>query len=158
MDQLFKALPQDLQWEVLSVFVGTHAVRKGKLMRKLTVTTPHQTLKHHIFHISPKMPWHYSKYGTISVHPEFPSFLSEAVNIVSQVTLTDDGYQIMYCEGTVNRKQSYIIFRTSNKFVDGRIIWDDERYLIDDSGALPPFVKHDYPSYPFTNKKMGRLS
>ena len=155
-DQLFDALPRDLQWEILSEFVGTHAVRKGKLMRKLT--TPHQTLKHHIFHISPKDPWRYSKYGTISVHPEIPCFLSEAVNIVSQVTLSDDGYQIMYCEGAVKRNMSYIIFRTANKFVDGRIIWDDERFLIDDSVVLDPFIKHDYPSYPYTNKKMGRKS
>ena len=35
MDNLFKALPRDLQWEILSEFVGTHAVRNGKLMRKL---------------------------------------------------------------------------------------------------------------------------
>ena len=146
-------LPRDLQWEVLSEFVGSHSVRNGKLVRKLVLNIPHQTLKHHIFHISPKYPWRYSKYGTISIPPEIPCFLSEAVNIVSQVTLTDDGYQIMYCEGTVNRKQSYIIFRTANKFVDGRIIWDDERFLIDDSVVLEPFIKHEYKSYPFTNKK-----
>jgi hypothetical protein len=35
MDQLFKALPRDLQWEILVDFVGTHTVRNGKLMRKL---------------------------------------------------------------------------------------------------------------------------
>ena len=156
MWKLFLMLPRDLQWEVLSEFVGSHSVRNGKLVRKLVLNIPHQTLKHHIFHISPKYPWRYSKYGTISIPPEIPCFLSEAVNIVSQVTLTDDGYQIMYCEGTVNRKQSYIIFRTANKFVDGRIIWDDERFLLDDSVVLEPFVKHTYPSYPFTNKKMGR--
>jgi hypothetical protein len=158
MDQLFNALPRDLQWEVLEKFVGTHVVRRGKLMRKLVMTTPHQTLKHHIFHISPKYPWRYSKYGTISTNFEIPCFLSEAVNILSQVTLTDDGYQIMYCEGTVNRNMGYIIFRTANKFVDGRIIWDDERFLIEGSVVLDPFIKHDYPSYPFTNKKMGRKS
>ena len=153
MWKLFLMLPRDLQWEVLSEFVGSHSVRNGKLVRKLVLNIPHQTLKHHIFHISPKYPWRYSKYGTISIPPEIPCFLSEAVNIVSQVTLTDDGYQIMYCEGTVNRKQSYIIFRTANKFVDGRIIWDDERFLIDDSVVLEPFIKHEYKSYPFTNKK-----
>ena len=35
MDELFKALPRDLQWEILSEFVGTHVVRNGKLMRKM---------------------------------------------------------------------------------------------------------------------------
>ena len=29
MDQLFLKLPQDLQWEVLCDFAGTHSVRKG---------------------------------------------------------------------------------------------------------------------------------
>ena len=36
MDNLFKALPSDLQWEILQDFVGTHVVRNGKLMRKMT--------------------------------------------------------------------------------------------------------------------------
>jgi hypothetical protein len=153
LDKLFNALPRDLQWEVLTEFVGTHVVRNGKLMRKLVMTTPHKTLKHHIFHTNPKCPWHYSKYGTITTNFVTPCFLSEAVQILSHVQMSDDGYRIMYC---VNRKQSYIIFRTATKIVEGREIWDDERFLIDDSVILEPFIKHDYPSYPFTNKKMGR--
>ena len=153
MDNLFNALPRELQWEVLAEFVGSHVVRNGKLMRKLTLTTPHKTLKHHIFHISPKHPWRYSKYGTLTTNFVTPCFLSEAVNILSHVTLSDDGYKIMYC---VNRKQSYIIFRTATKIVEDREIWDDERFLMDDSVILEPFIKHDYPSYPFTNKKLRR--
>ena len=35
MENLFRALPRDLQWEVLTEFVGTHVVRRGKLMRKI---------------------------------------------------------------------------------------------------------------------------
>ena len=151
LDKLFKALPRDLQWEILTEFVGTHVVRNGKLMRKLPSMT--KTLKHHIFHTNPKFPWHYSKYGTITTNFVTPCFLSEAFAILSYVQMTDDGYRIMYC---TNRNQSYIIFRTATKQVDDREIWDDERFLIDDSVVLPTFVKHDYPSYPFTNKKMGR--
>jgi hypothetical protein len=151
LDNLFKALPRDLQWEILTEFVGTHVVRNGKLMRKLPSMT--NTLKHHIFHTNPKFPWHYSKYGTITTNFVTPCFLSEAFAILSYVQMTDDGYRIMYC---TNRKQSYIIFRTATKIVDGREIWDDERFLIDDSVVLPPFKKNTYPSYPFTNKKMGR--
>ena len=119
MDKLFKALPRDLQWEILSEFVGTHVVRKGKLMRKLVFNVPHQTLKHRIFHTNPKWPWRYSKYGTITSNFVTPCFLSEAFSILSYVMLRDDGYRIMYC---TNRKQSYIIFRTATKIVDGREI------------------------------------
>jgi hypothetical protein len=153
MDKLFKSLPRDLQWEILSEFVGTHVVRKGRLMRKMIFNAPHQTLKHHIFHTNPKWPWHYSKYGTITSNFVTPCFLSEAFAILSYVQMTDDGYRIMYC---TNRKQSFIIFRTATKIVNDREIWDDERFLLDDSVILEPFVKHDYPSYPYTNKKMGR--
>ena len=35
-DELFIKLPRDLQWEILETFVGTHIVRNGKLMRKMT--------------------------------------------------------------------------------------------------------------------------
>ena len=154
MDKLFIALPRDLQWEILSEFVGTHVVRNGKLMRKLP-TTPYKTLKHHIFHINPKCPWHYSKYGTITTNFVTPCFLSECVNILSYVQMLDGG-KIMYCEGTVNRNMNYIIFRTATKIVDGREIWDDERFLIEDSVVIEPFVKHVYKSYPFTKKKMRR--
>jgi hypothetical protein len=152
MDQLFKALPRDLQWEILTEFMGTHVVRNGKLIRKLVLNIPHQTLKHHIFHINSIYPWHYSKYGTITTNFVVPCFLSECVNILSYVQMLDGG-KIMYC---VNRNQSYIIFRTATKIVDGREIWDDERFLIEDSVVIEPFVKHVYNSYPFTNKKMRR--
>jgi hypothetical protein len=153
LDKLFIALPRDLQWEILTEFVGTHAVRNGKLMRKLIITTPCKTLKHHIFHINPKCPWHYSKYGTITTNFVTPCFLSEAFKILSYVQISDDGYRIMYC---VNKNKSYIIFRTATKMVNGREIWDDDRFLMDDSVVLPPFKKNTYPSYPHTNKKMGR--
>ena len=156
IDQLFNKLPRDLQWEILSEFVGTHVVRNGKLLRKLVFNTPHQTLKTSIFHINPKYPWHYSKYGTITTNFVTPCFLSEAFIILSYVLMTADGYRIMYGESTTNRKQSYIIFRTATKRVDDREIWDDERFLIEDNVTLDPFIKHDYPSYPFTNKKLGR--
>lgn len=43
--QLFKALPRDLQWEVLCNFVGSHSVRKGKLIRKLVFDERHQMLQ-----------------------------------------------------------------------------------------------------------------
>jgi hypothetical protein len=156
LDQLFNALPRDLQWEILSKFLGTHAVRKGKLIRKLVLPVQFPRLKYDLITNSRTFPWRYSKYGKISVHPEIPCFLSECVNIVSFVKLPDDG-MVMYCEGTITKKKSYI-YRTATKMVQDRPTWDHERFIIDESVILPPFIKHDYPSYPFTNKKMGRKS
>jgi hypothetical protein len=154
MDQLFNALPRDLQWEILAEFVGTHVVRKGKLMRKLVVPEQYPRLKGHLITNNWSFPWRYGKYGTITVHPEIPCFLSECVNVVSYVVMSDGG-MVMYCEGTITKKMSYI-FRTATKMVHNRPTWDHERFLIDDSNLLEPFVKHDYPPYPYTNKKMGR--
>lgn len=157
IDQLFNALPRDLQWEILSEFVGTHAVRKGKLMRKLVEPFQHSPLKFDMFQNDKKVPWRYSKYGTISIHPEIPCFLSEAVNILSYVKMSD-GSMMMYCESTITRQTSYI-FRTATKMVQNRPTWDHERFLIDDSLVIvDPFIKHNFASYPFTNKKMGRKS
>jgi len=45
MDQLFKALPRDLQWEILSEYVGSHSVRKGKLMTKMVFDDRHKMVK-----------------------------------------------------------------------------------------------------------------
>ena len=154
IDKLFNALPRDLQWEILSEFVGTHVVRNGKLMRKLVIPFQHPPLKYNIIHNDRNFPWRYGKYGKISVHPEIPCFLSECVNIVSFVKLSDDG-MVMYCEGTITKKMSNI-FRTATKTVQDRPTWDHERFILDDSPILPAFIKHEYPSYPFTNKKMGR--
>ena len=91
MDNLFLKLPRDLQWEILTEFVGTHVVRNGKLMRKLPTMT--KTLKQHIFHINSICPWHYSKYGTITTNFVTPCFLSEAFKILSYVMLI---YRVLY--------------------------------------------------------------
>ena len=45
MDKLFKALPRDLQWEVLTVFVGSHAVRKGQLIQKINLDNKYQLIR-----------------------------------------------------------------------------------------------------------------
>ena len=156
METFFKALPNDLQWEILVDFVGTHAVRNGKLMRKLVMPENHQPLKYAITHINPKFPLRYGKYGVMCVHPKIPAFLSENVNIVSFVTLSD-GSKMMCGVGTITKQLSYI-FRTGTKIVEDRQVWDHERFMVDDSVILDPFVKHTYPSYPFTNKKKAHTS
>lgn len=152
----FKALPSDLQWEILVDFVGTHAVRNGKLMRKLVIPEHNQPLKYTINHVNPKFPLRYGKYGVMCVHPEIPAFLSENVDIVSYVMLSD-GSRIMCGEGTITKQLSYI-FRTRTKIVEGRQAWDHERFIVDNSVILDPFVKHTYPSYPFSDKKKANTS
>jgi hypothetical protein len=157
MEQIFKALPRDLQWEILSVFVGTHVVRNGKLMRKMTGETQMRLLntmrnmgglyiKQHIYLI-PIRSW-LAYDGTnaqcqicgrwcICFNTKF-LLLAKHNMYVYLFTKTDNKCDIM--------SYRYLIFNR------------DYLVTIDNSVVLQPFVKHDYPSYPYTNKKMGILS
>jgi hypothetical protein len=59
VDQLFLKLPRDLQWEILETFVGTHVVRNGKLMRKLTVDLNREQQKY-LVRVRPCYDWLYN--------------------------------------------------------------------------------------------------
>ena len=47
MEKLFKDLPRDLQWEILTEFVGSHSVRKGKIIQKIVFDYRHRMLLVH---------------------------------------------------------------------------------------------------------------
>lgn len=111
MEQLFKALPRDLQWEVLVEFVGTHAVHGGKLMRKLAYNN----------YLLPQM---MSPFRVITnnlqpgqVHYFYRKMIDGELHVFNCCTTT---YSLSINETHI---------------------------------AFAPFVKHDYPSYPYTNKK-----
>ena len=111
LDELFKALPRDLQWEVLCEFVGTHVVHGGKLMRKLA----------------------YNNY-------RLPT-------IIQPLRVITDALQ----PGEV-----HYFYR---QMIDGNLIIFNvctttySLSINDNPLVMTPFVKHDYPSYPFTDKK-----
>jgi len=136
MDQLFRALPCDLQWEVLCEFVGTHTVRKGKLMRKLVWNIKYDRIRN--------MP---CIYPSISVEYDIYYFYAISVVIMS------NGRYLAVGESPETGKLSYG-FRRILRYDEP---WQNEGYLkhilLDDSVVLPPFVKHAYPSYPDTDKK-----
>jgi len=73
MEKLFKALPRDLQWEVLTEFVGTHVVRRGKLMRKLVL---HDSLSIPLRQRNP-LPTMFSMQENGEVRPRFIRLYSE---------------------------------------------------------------------------------
>ena len=134
MDQLFKALPRDLQWEAL-VFAGTHAVRNGRLIRKLD--NQFQQLLQDI----PRIQKCYIEQYI------------QAFNTVSFVQLPN-GSQLMFCEcpytGYMGYKFRQVLKRECS--------WMPKAYglqytSLTYSDVLSPFEKHFYPSYPFTEKK-----
>ena len=151
MEKLFRNLPTDLQWHVLQNFVGTHVVRNGKLLRKLTYYTAHDgSLMRQVGNESllvvngmkqRRRPhdWSYDKDENIRYHirlRDLPTIRFYEDNISGD---TIYGYNKMY-EGIYP-------------------VWELHfpTYKVADELVLPSFVKKVYPSYPYTNKKLQRL-
>jgi len=137
MDSLFNALPRDLQWEVLTVFVGSHAVRKGQLFKKINPLD--------------------SKYQLIRdmarIEKCYIGQYIVAFNTKSFVQLAN-GSQLMFCEcpytGYMGYKFRQVLKRECS--------WMPKAYglqytSLTYSDPLPPFEKHSYPSFPDTDKK-----
>lgn len=130
MWQLFMALPRDLQWEILSVFVGSHRVRKGKLIKRIVFDDRHQMIKD-LPRITRCYIWVY----------------------IQNFNATDDvqlrgGSQLMFCENPKTGEMRYL-FRKRKIRTHSR---EEKSYEltytpINNSVVLPPFEKHSYPSY-----------
>ena len=144
MNQLFIALPRDLQWEILSEFVGTHVVRNGKLMRKISGNInfdQHKYLKRD----RPCYNWIYN-------------MRDDEANKRRFVRFPANGSSMMFCRDFRTDETIYLY----RKSIQLHSLWDSiwevqfEPVKSCDSVILEPFIKHQYPSYPYTNKKMRR--
>lgn len=142
MDQLFKALPRDLQWEILSEFVGTHVVRNGKLIRKIVYSTMNLRLIRQLedgyfvpvlnpIRVRQRLLW-------LSDRPEDarPLYIRFATLVNQHIKFCDDGVtgDTIFCY---------------RKIVDHHVLWEVQNPTprAVDAVTLPPFVKHSYPSY-----------
>ena len=144
MDQLFIALPRDLQWEILSEFVGTHVVRNGKLRRKIVYFKfPGSTFREMgkyaanvtgLFRVRTCHKWLYDRGDDIQ---HYVRFYGEQ--------------RVIFCEDALSGKTIFCY----RKIIDGLPLWEVHFTpdTLEEPNNIPPFVKHDYPSYPFTNKK-----
>ena len=137
MDQLFNALPRDLQWEVLTEFVGSHAVRKGKLMRKLVLGYPFRMVKN-----MPRIQKVAFPYNLNYVHE------------IAFVSMPSSGRRIRCWQ---NADRSSDVSYTYSRPHDSTMIYNYGSIITDvypvESVPLPPFEKHSYPSYEYTDKK-----
>ena len=152
MAQLFKALPRDLQWDVLCEFLGTHSVRKGKLIRKIVYTTFQGKIFRQIgsdkylrvkvaesVRARPCKPW-------LSSRPD------DMPNPTMLIRLTENK-PLAFWEDPYSGATIYL-YRTMER--DPYIPFWKIRFApvgSEDSVVLPPFVKHEYPSYEYTDKK-----
>jgi hypothetical protein len=136
MNKLFNALPRDLQWEVLTVFVGSHVVRKGKLIQKLVSGIKFQRIQ--------------------EMHRIQKCYIGQYIqdfNTLSFVQFSN-GSQLMFCEEPTYGELGY----TFRQVINRECSWMSKAYgrqyvPMDDSVDLQPFEKHTYPSYEHTDKK-----
>jgi hypothetical protein len=149
MNQLFKALPSDLQFEVLSEFVGTHTVRKGKLRRKIVYSTMIdgslvRQLDDNTF--IPVVNGLKNRQRLAWLHDrdevEWPKYIRFS---------TLGNRQMQFCYDGVSGDTIFGYRKT----VDYHILWEMQYPVAraEDAVVLPPFVRHDYPSYEHTDKK-----
>ena len=148
MDNMFRALPRDLQWEVLAEFVGTHVVRNGKLLRKIVFADhmgitmrqkendTYEEIKIANLDRSRRcIPW---LTKNMESRPDFIRFSTDFPMIFCRDPITDD-----------------TIFM-HRKIVDQIPLWKVNFREEDASLVLPVFEKNQYTSWPYTDKKLKR--
>ena len=136
MWQLFNALPRDVQWEVVSVFVGSYSVRKGKLIKKLVVGARHQMVQ-----------------NIPRIQTCYIGAYKQDFNAKSFVVLPS-GSQLMFCLDPVYGETGY----TFRKRIERECSWMAPCYgrqytALNNSVTLPTFAKRSYSSYEDTDKK-----
>lgn len=137
MDQLFKALPRDLQWKILSEFVGSHSVRKGKLMKKIEFDDRHVMVQYLVFRISICDIWLYKQNYNAKTYAQMR-----------------DGSQLMFCENPDDGELGYVFRKRVKRECSWMSkSWTVEYTAMNNSVILPPYEKHSYPSYEDTDKK-----
>ena len=139
MYNVFASLPRDLQWEVLTEFVGSHSVRNGKLIKKLTFDERHQMLMERpsICH-------------GIGIGYDTSFFWAETAVIMS-----NERY-LAFGEGSGSGRLAHGFRKIVPGDDNDNATWyglNMEIAYMDDSVVLPPFVKRFYPSYEDTDKK-----
>ena len=146
INKLFKALPSDLQWEILSEFVGTHVVRNGKLIRKMTGEVQLQLLNTMRCNYGGL----YLKFKLEKSSPNYMMHMEYDGDIDTKVLLLAKYKMYVFlCTITINND-----IKISYRYVTSHQV---HIVPIDNSVVLPPFKKNYYPSYPFTDKKKGLI-
>lgn len=144
MDQLFHALPRDLQWEILSEFVGSHSVRNGKLIKKIIFDEK----KHQMLEKIPRIQMSETRY-----HPDVADlFPNSVVNFSNGTQLSFT----MHPELGLGLNGYLFISNTSRSDIPEsmnhrKYYWVSQNRWYCNGDY--PFVKRSYQSYPDTSKK-----
>ena len=170
VDQVFKRLPLALQWEILVDFVGGYVVRFNRLRRLMSGEIQERIMKHN-FGLN-KLSF-YNLWAKPLVESPVPLRLSiTALNRNGEVfSFRSDGQPWnddrdperlrVVASAEFSRRDIFVALFESDD--TGQISYgyhsrSKQWYIteVDDSITLPPYEKRVYPSYPHTNKKLGR--
>ena len=169
VDRVFKMLPEALQWEILTDFVGGFVVRFNRLRRLMSGELQYKIMEHTIDlnYVSLRSLWakplvrsnHDHLMSTVLNRWKVTSFRGDGqlrdnddpdeLHIVAAAEFSHRGACVVLFESKETGGLSYGI---QSVHKEGRWYIKD----VDDSIILPPYEKHLYPSYPYTNKKLGR--
>jgi len=180
LDEVFKKLPRDLQWEILVEFVGGYVIRNNRLRRLMSGEIQRQMMENNfeINELSLRRLWakpfvkypisgwdsQWAHYESIPQNRTTWSKRGKEYSYRSNGDLFDDDdpeHLRSIASAEFSRQDvGVVLFESKNdgKLSYGYNSWSREWYIteIDDSVVLPPYEKHVYPSYPYTNKKLGR--
>ena len=152
MENLFQNLPRELQWEILTVFVGTHVVRYNKLRRKMTREIQDQlreNTKHSYFYENTRLTLKQNAcyYGDGNTPWYWENSSNPAFFTITQVVLGVHGNLFALFKNRYTGDLCYGFYSRARKWT---------MTLVEDNTTLSPYVKHQYSSYPYTNKKLNR--
>lgn len=182
VDQIFKMFPQELQWEILVEFVGGFVVRYNRLRRLLSGELQNKIMEHNyeLNHMSwrslwakpfVRFPFSNDDHLTLSIfnrwrvtcfrsdgtiwndYDENHDYDPDLLSVVAVAEFSRKGACVVLFKSKDTGNLSYGYRCYYNTGWDGRWFITD----VNDSIVLPPYEKHVYPSYPYTNKKLGRL-
>jgi hypothetical protein len=179
VDQLFKMLPQALQWEILTEFVGGFTVRFNRLRRLLSGDLQNKIMEHNFglncrswrrLWLKPFVRFPFSEYDhlwiAISNRWRVKSFRSDGTVWFDYHYDTKHEFDPELLDTVAvaefsRRNTCVVLFKsklTCQLSYGFNHSWAEKWYITDinDSIVLPPYEKHLYPSYPYTNKKLGR--
>jgi len=149
MDNLFKALPSELQYHILCIYVGTHVMRNGKLRRRFDGKIQEKIYSSTIYHEQVRF---FPKEGNLDHEMKISCFLDKPpccykTHRVISLLIFEYECNTRFLIENCNTKELFIWYKFNKEE------WNC--FLLDDSIILLPFVKHQYPSWEWTDKKKG---
>ncbi len=150
-DQLFKKLPSDLQWEILETFIGTHVVRNGKLMRKMTGQIQAQLLDNMPMLFGMRTIKLCIKHSPIQTTGNICD-PNTRLCIRSFVNMHGSRFRLLSIGENLDTGELFYRYIVDLIEKSDRI---EDTTVIANGPVLPPFQKNTYPSYEYTDKKKG---